>query len=152
MLIDISWLTDYRVYESLFSLIQAGRIVPLSERYSNSIQAAINKNGKDTGSRLSQISVSLLATAGIAVLIIFMGFLSNRFIFNHHSQQRISHQNQLQEVRSQQKTAIAVLQYHSEKGKPPQALGDLKENSYLSGGDMQHRKLRNTMFDSVGNE
>lgn len=78
-----SFLTDYKIYETLYDLIQSDVIRPLSEQLTKSIQAAIQKNEQDIRSASVMPPLfSLLITVGIILLIVLAALLYRGVIFS----------------------------------------------------------------------
>ncbi len=81
LFLNESFLTQYKIYETLYSMMQDGLITPLSEDVTKSILAAIQKKEQDkyTASIMPQF-VSVIVTAGIIILIILLALFFRRII------------------------------------------------------------------------
>jgi hypothetical protein len=109
-------LTEYKVYESINSLIAAKRITPLSTRISQSVVAALEKKELEVKKGMKPLTAmaTVFITAAIVVATFFIGhFLLHGLIFsNTVLDMRLS---RLEQPFSEatQKVAIASLQYHA---------------------------------------
>jgi len=76
VLLNDAFLTEYKIYESLYSLIQDGLIQPLSESVTRSIRAAIQKKEQNKYTATIMPSMlSLLVTIGIILFLILFAWL-----------------------------------------------------------------------------
>jgi hypothetical protein len=73
-IIKESCLTEYKIYESLNSLLIAEKITPLSEKITRSVHAALEKKKHDKESSSLNILYSILATIGVIVLILLISW------------------------------------------------------------------------------
>lgn len=78
-LIVSSPLSHYKVYESLNTLIQSKRILPLSDKLSKSVQAAIERKNKVTDTFVMSVTISSIITG----IIILTQLILSTGIFRH---------------------------------------------------------------------
>ncbi|MBN1576059.1 MAG: DUF4388 domain-containing protein [Chitinispirillaceae bacterium] len=83
VLLNDAFLTEYKIYESLYSLLQEDLIKPLSESVTRSIRAAIQKKEQDkhTASIMPSF-LSLLVTIGIILLILLLAWFFKGIILS----------------------------------------------------------------------
>ena len=114
MIIMSSCLTEYRVYEIIYNLIQDNKLLPLSPQLSRSIQAALEKREREKESPPFPVLVSVLASIGIILLLIFIGFFLFRTILlsdiNTRHREAV---HLLDNAQVERKSEIARLQYRS---------------------------------------
>jgi hypothetical protein len=72
-------LSHYKIYESLNTLIQSNRILPLSDKLSKSVQAAIERKNK----AVDTVVVSIALTSVITGIIIVTQLIFSAGIFRH---------------------------------------------------------------------
>jgi hypothetical protein len=82
-LLNDAFLTEFKIYESIYALIQEDLIKPLSETVTRSIRAAIQKKEQDkyAASALPPL-VSILVTIGLILLLIFLAWLFRGVLFS----------------------------------------------------------------------
>ncbi|MBN1306767.1 MAG: DUF4388 domain-containing protein [Chitinispirillaceae bacterium] len=82
VLLNDSFLTEYAIYESLYSLMQENLIKPLSDSVTRSIRAALQKKEQDKNAATVMPSIlSLLVTAGIILIILLLAWFFKNIIF-----------------------------------------------------------------------
>ncbi|MCL2183511.1 MAG: DUF4388 domain-containing protein [Chitinispirillia bacterium] len=60
---------EYRVYESLNALLQAGRVTALQEKYSQSIKAALRRKNAEDASALDKTFVGSILSVAAAIIV-----------------------------------------------------------------------------------
>lgn len=85
-LFNDAFMTEYRTYESLYTLTQDDLIRPLSESITRTIRAAINKNEQDhqTASALPSV-LALLITIGLILILLLAAWLFRDALFSKRS-------------------------------------------------------------------
>lgn len=77
-IIKNSCLTEYKIYETLNSLLIAEKITPLSEKITRSVQAALEKKIRDNQKSPFTIVYSILTTISIILLILLISWFFMR--------------------------------------------------------------------------
>ncbi|HLV31030.1 MAG TPA: DUF4388 domain-containing protein [Chitinispirillaceae bacterium] len=140
--ISSSCLTEYKIYEGLYELIQQNKVVPLSDKFSSSVQAALEKKKQDQTNPVYSIISSSVLALGIVILIVFSGhFLFNSIIlFNKKHESHVSRiKPQINNVKLT--IHIAELFYESYYRKKPQSLLDLKDFNLVNDKDLYYYSL-----------
>ncbi|MBN1130497.1 MAG: DUF4388 domain-containing protein [Chitinispirillaceae bacterium] len=133
-------LTEYKVYEALQSLINSGRITPLSTRISQSVVAALEKKEMETQKEIRPLTTiaALGITLVMALVIAFMGSSLLRGVILLDLE--IDRQLARLEVPlggTIQKVAIATLHYHGLKGTPTSSVQELTRKGLLMESDIK---------------
>jgi hypothetical protein len=133
-LIRTTCLTEYKVYESLQSLINANRVTPLSTRISQSVVAALEKKEMETRKGAKPATTAAVIAIGICMtaIIIFMGaiFLRGLVLLDRTIDSELA-RIELPLDETIQKVAIASLHYHGMKGATTTNVQELTEVSLL---------------------
>ncbi|NLP01854.1 MAG: DUF4388 domain-containing protein [Fibrobacter sp.] len=132
-------LSEYKIYESLYNLLQNKRITFLSDRISQSVQAALHKKEREHSTSRFYTLYSILTALGIILLILFMALVvfkkvivPDRATDAHHS--RI----ELPSALAKEKASIAKIYYRAKYSTEPQSPEELKEFKLLSDRDFFH--------------
>jgi hypothetical protein len=133
-------LTEYKVYETLNSLIAAKRITPLSTRISQSVVAALEK--KELEEKKGMKPVTTMATvviaAAIVIVTLFIGrFLLQGLIFGNLKLDTHLTKLEIPLSEAMQKVAVASLQYHALYGMNQPNTDQLLKVSLLLKTDVQ---------------
>lgn len=144
--ISSSCLTEYKIYEGLYELIQQKKVVPLSDKISRSVQAALEKKKQDQTNPVSSTISSFVLALGIVALIVFSG----HFLFNSIILFNKKHEAHISRIKPQIKSSkltihIAELFYESFYRKKPQTLLDLKDFNLVSDNDLYYYSLEETV-------
>jgi hypothetical protein len=135
-----SCLTEYKVYESLNSLLASKRITPLSARISQSVVAALEKKELEEKRATTSFGTiaAILITAAMIFVTLFIGkfFIHNMLFFNHTMKARLS-ALELPLSETIQKSMIASLQYHAFYGITSPDAANLIKVSLLLKIDLQ---------------
>ena len=121
MIIKNIWMTEYKVYESIYKLLQENRIVPLSPHISRSIQAAVEKKERQSYSILPA-AFSIIVTAGLILLILFSGFIVfNTIVLSQQHAQSKEFSSELENVQKERKFCSAELLFKALNFKLPES-------------------------------
>jgi hypothetical protein len=83
IMLNDTFLTEYKIYETLYSLMQEDLIQPLSENVTKSILAAIQKKEQDSyAASLLPPFISISATIGLILLILLLAWLFRGIILS----------------------------------------------------------------------
>jgi hypothetical protein len=124
--VERSCLSRYRIYETIGSLALKNSISALPNKLSQSIHAAMKKRHYSVWGFIGHTTIS---TGACAVLIAAMFFASTVLKMPNSSPLSVWEQQQSQ--RSQRMNTIARLQFHIERGHPPQDGAELVKKGYL---------------------
>lgn len=146
-----SFLTDYKIYETIYNLIQSEVIRPLSEQLTKSIQAAIQRNEQDIRSASVMPPLfSLLISIGIILLIILAAWLYRGVIFSKLTIDTTLQKNEVKLQQAELHQNDAVRHYRAEQGgPPPSSIDSLRDFSSLSSDD---RKILSIQQDFSTNK
>ncbi|MFP4416955.1 MAG: DUF4388 domain-containing protein [Chitinispirillaceae bacterium] len=129
--------SQYRIMDSLFQLKNEEKIIPLSDKYSRSINAALKRQSIQAESATSTILLSSLVVAGIVSIIVLFGTF---FLHGHVMEDKIIEKRKtelfLERIQSEKKVAIASLLYHAQNGTPLTDVEELVEERYITGRDL----------------
>ncbi|MBN2035723.1 MAG: DUF4388 domain-containing protein [Chitinispirillaceae bacterium] len=129
-----SCLTEYKVYESLNTLLAAKRITPLSARISQSVVAALEKKELEEKRATTSFSTiaAILITAAIIFVALFIGkFFIHGVVFSDLTLKARLSALELPLAEALQKSTIASLQYHAFYGISSPDSDNLIKNSLL---------------------
>jgi hypothetical protein len=130
--------SDYRVYEALNILLDEGRITPLSEKLSRSINAALKREKGDgrIESMGSDAVLSIMATAAAILAILFVSIILLRGHFMADQLTRARARRETTAVAwSDDNIAIATLWYRARHGSPPSSLRALVDDGLVTRRD-----------------
>ncbi len=139
-----SFFSDYQVFQTLFELLQDKKITPLPDIISSSINAAL-KRSDPFDMVTSKVLLSSIIAATFIASIYFIGtILFNGILFSKSVVERHYAQSELIRTHSNQKIAIATLQYQANYGTQPVLFSDLVKT-----GTIDKRDLANFVSSSI---
>lgn len=131
-----SFLSEYQVYQALYELIEEKKITPLPDAISSSINAAL-KRTDSSDMDISKILLSSIITATCIAVIYFLGtIIVNEVLFSKSIAERHHVRSELIRAQSNQKIAIATLQYQANNGTPPLSFRDLVRSGSIGKRDL----------------
>lgn len=128
--------SEYQVYEALFELLQAKKIIPLPENISTSINAALRRFGGTADILTPKLLLSTIITVTIILSIYLIGTIVFKgVLFSNSIAERHWMKSELTRTRSNQKIAVATLHYQAKYGTLPLLLNDLFKTGILEKRD-----------------
>jgi hypothetical protein len=130
-------LCEYKVHESINTLLQSQRVIALSPKYSQSIQAALSRKDSENTPSHETFFSTLLAMGTAAAVFVFLLFL--RFIWLSPSQEEgvISRRNVIIRSQSHNVSQAASLLYQAQSGEKAATAQDLKRRRLLTNRDLR---------------
>lgn len=135
-------LTEYKVYEALYNLIQANKITALSSKFSLSVNAAIlKKQNKQIPVHLATSLSFLLTAIIIFVSVFFSNVVLKNILFSHKTAKAYICKVESLKSNAQQNLSIAKLYYQAQYGVESTSFNDFKNYFLLSSDDFYFFKL-----------
>lgn len=152
-LIQESFFSEYRIYETLFELFNNNNIALLSDKISDSVNAALKKCPDPQETLNSKLVLSIIITLTIIASISFFGhvFLKG-YIFSKSIYDQHDIVSELKKIRANRKIAIASIQYHSIYGKSPYSFNDLIESNILTKRDFNDFIIKKKRYQKLNNK
>ncbi|MFW5775070.1 MAG: DUF4388 domain-containing protein [Chitinivibrionales bacterium] len=129
--------SEYRVMDCLNELKAQKKIIALSEKYSRSIHAALERNSDQKDIAVSASFFSSLIVAAIASLVVILG---SGVLRGHIMKEKIIEKRKterhLERIQSENKVSIASLLYHAENGTPLTNIEELVHQRYITKRDL----------------
>lgn len=133
-----SFVSTCRTYEALFRLMQSGRIYPLSDQLSRSVNAALDRSDEEAErQRTSESFLSAVVTVTLMAIIWFAGhILLPLFLLPEGRETERAVRRELVRTHSAAKIAVASLRYEAHQGHPPSNTRDLVQSGLLGDRDV----------------
>jgi len=130
-------LCEYKVHEIINTLLQSQRIIALSPKYSQSIQAALCRKDSESASPVKTFFSSIYAIGTAAAVFIFLLFL--RLIWFAPSAETgiINQRKAIIRSQSSNNAQAASLLYQAQSGKKAKSAGELKRAGLLTDNDLK---------------
>mgnify|MGYP000608740582 CR=1 FL=1 len=140
-----TFLSNFKVYEALATLLQEEKIIALSDKLSTSINDALHRDIRKRHSTVADSIVSSIVSLLAVVLIVCISMMVPGSIARREVQraQKISYERFLQ-TQSQRKAAIFTLYYHACTGYLPYTTDDLVRERLLARRDISPLKNERT--------
>ena len=149
--VSASCLTEYKIYESLYSNLQSGKITPLSDRISRSVQAALQKKDSERSTSHFSTLFSIIITVGIILFLILISWIIFKgIIFPETSTKSYLGRVQLSISQVDEKVAVARLHYRAFYGSEPESTDDLKTFRLINENDISYLKLKSQIDPKNG--
>ena len=143
-----SCLTEYKIYEALYYLVQHQKILPLSDRISQSVQAALQKKEREKSTTSFSTLFSVLAVIGIIlVVVLVVWILFKGVLFPETTVSAYLNKYELPSSLAEEKVSIAYLQYRTLFGTRPRSAKDLKMSGLINNQDLYYYSVK-SRFDS----
>ncbi|KMQ52572.1 hypothetical protein CHISP_0341 [Chitinispirillum alkaliphilum] len=132
-LVSSCCLCEYKVYEALNLLIESNRIVPLSPKFSRSIEAALNKTD-DSESVFAFIksTSSFLMALCLSAAIIFAGYATRSVPITKYVSSKSENLIELECALYKEKLTEAKIKYQALFGENPEPITRLSEAKLLN--------------------
>lgn len=132
-----SFFSKYQVYSALYDLLEENKIIPLPDDISNSVNAALQRSGKPTGSQVTGVILSTIITIIIVLSVFIIGqIVLKNMVFSKHNALRKQYRKEIVQLQTEVKIATATLQYQAQLGTPPSTFSDLLKAKYLGKRDI----------------
>jgi hypothetical protein len=141
-LTEQSFLTSYRVFETLAGLMQDNRIVPIQSKRAPVENTATIKESRSLSPAVVT-GIALIAVHLLAVILIGAGLATRFTVFKQHNFGRSLYIHETTENLSQQKIRVAALYYHAYNGQPPANVAALTSSGLLHPRDVIDFSLHN---------
>jgi hypothetical protein len=150
-LIQESFFSEYRIYETLFELLNNNNIAQLSDKISDSVNEALKKLPEQQEPLNSKIVLSIIITFTIIAAIYFSGYvLIKGYIFSRIIYEQHNIVSELKKIRANKKIAIASLQYHATYGKSPYRINDLVKSGIITKRDLNDFIIKKKKYEQTG--
>jgi hypothetical protein len=139
-IIHTSCLTEYKVYEALYALLNEKRITPLSTRISQSVVAALEKKELEEKTVTPSFTTiaAIVITAAMIITTLFIGrVLLHGLLFSAIEKNTRLSILEMSFPQTLTKVAIASLQYHALYGAANPGLDQLVKVSLLLNNDIK---------------
>ncbi|NLG16123.1 MAG: DUF4388 domain-containing protein [Fibrobacter sp.] len=135
-------LSEYKIYESIYNLLEAKSITTLSDRISQSVQAALHKKERERTSSSFSVIYSILAAIGIILIIMFMALIVfKKVLVSDASSNAYQSEIALPSSLAAEKLSIAKIYYRALNGSEPEDLSSLKEFRLVTDQDLNFHKI-----------
>ena len=139
-LLKDSFLTEYKIYETLYQMLQDELIRPLSDTITQSIRAAMLKKEQEyRKAPLFPPVVSVLVSIGIILLILLLAWLLRGFLLSKQTLSSAIYKNQVVTQTARNHFNDAYLYYRSTMPVPPEHIESFARFSSITGKD--HRLI-----------
>jgi len=130
-------LCEYKVHESINILLQSQRVIALSPKYSQSIQAALSrKDSEDTASNRTFFS-SLYALGTSAAVFAFLLFVRLIWLSPAQETDVISERKAITQSQSRNIGQAASLLYQAQSGEKANTVSELRKTGLLTDNDIK---------------
>ncbi len=134
-------LSEYKVYESIYNLLEAKSITTLSDRISQSVQAALHKKERERTTSRYSVIYSILAAIGIILIVMFMALIVfKKVLVSDKSSSAYQSEIALQSSLTAEKLSIAEIYYKALNSSEPEDLSSLKEFRLVTDRDLNFHK------------
>nr|MCU0609623.1 DUF4388 domain-containing protein [Chitinispirillaceae bacterium] len=130
-LIRSSCLTEYRVYETLTSLLKAGHISPPTADMARSVVAEHDKSGGSLKSKSGSSWTGVVVIIALNIILLLAGSMINRLILQPRDIDARQYALEQSLTRASQKVEIATLTFRALYGTPTVSTDDLIRTGLL---------------------
>jgi hypothetical protein len=131
---------EYRVFESIADLLKAERIMPLSDKLSQSITAALQRKTNPRASHASEIALSIFATTITVFLLFLAGLIIRSSLLSKETTFLEKRLSECIQTHASQKFDIACTSYFAEYGEAPRTWQALIKSEYFFENEMRSIK------------
>ncbi len=136
LLCQESFFSEYQVYQTICGLMEENKITPLPEKISSSINAALRRT-ESSDMIISKVLLASIVTATTIAIIYLLGnIIINGILFSHRISESHRVKHEIVRAQSNQKIAIATLQYQTNRGTPPRLFSDLVKSGTITRRDL----------------
>lgn len=144
-----SCLSEYKIYEALYSLAINNSVIPLSEQYTRSVQAALEqKKREQSSSPVHSIMAIGAVLCTTVILIITASFLVNGLILSQAIKESKSFKEDTEKQITLNKLNVAHLYHHTAFGKTTDKVEQLFSFKMITNNDIHIIKANSLTVDN----
>lgn len=136
-----SCMSQYKVYEALNTLYKSKKIIALSSKISNSVQAALKHQEQKKASPPFFAVISFTITIAL-VIYLLLGVILRNVLFPQTAINAYLYKINIPAKNAEQNINIAKLYYKAKYGVEPSSLEELRKNFLLSSDDLYYYYLK----------
>jgi hypothetical protein len=133
-----TFLSEYRIFDQLFSLLQQERLIPLADHISRAINDALRRDVESDRAPVLEITLSLLVTAVIALAVFILSNLLPTGILRPEQTVRAHLGAALAQNEAEKKVTVFSLYLHAHEGYEPAKPIELVKEGLLAKRDLPH--------------